>query len=133
LPRLPKQHIDGVSMLPLLKGGQIEREPLFWHYPHYGNQGGAPCGAIREGDWKLIEWYEDSSLELYNLKDDIGESKNLVQANPSKADALKGKLVAWRKEVNAVMPTPNTEPAQKGKGKGKKQESAEKRSGSREE
>jgi len=119
LPLMPKQHVDGVSLVPLLKGGKLERAPLYWHYPHYGNQGGAPCGAIRDGDWKLIEWYEDGHLELYNLKDDIGETKDLAQSNTAKVKELHEKLIAWRKEVNAVMPTPNPEPAQKGKGKRK--------------
>ena len=116
LPPKPKQHIDGVSMMPLLKGKEMPQRPLFWHYPHYGNQGGAPCGAVRDGDWKLIEWYEDGSLELYNLKDDIGETKNLARATPAKVKELHDKLVAWRKEVNAVMPTPNED----GGGKNKK-------------
>ncbi len=108
LPLDPKQHIDGVSLVPLLKGGNLDRgAPLFWHYPHYGNQGGAPCGAIREGDWKLIEWYEDGSLELYNLRDDIGEKTNLASTHREKAERLHARLVAWRKSVNALMPTPN--------------------------
>jgi len=106
LPALPKQHVDGQSLIPLLAGRAMKRGPIYWHYPHYGNQGGAPAGAIRDGDWKLIEWYEDGRLELYNLRDDIGETKNLVQANPAKAKELHDKLVAWRKETNAVMPTP---------------------------
>jgi hypothetical protein len=58
----PEQHIDGVGLVPLLKSGEICRRMLFWHYPHYGNQGGAPCGFVRDGDWKLIEWYEDHAL-----------------------------------------------------------------------
>ena len=66
----PEQHLDGVSLVPLLKGGEIRQRTLFWHYPHYGNQGGAPCGFVRDGDWKLIEWYEDGRRELYNLRDD---------------------------------------------------------------
>jgi arylsulfatase A-like enzyme len=101
------EHFDGVSFEPLLKGRKLARGPLFWHYPHYGNQGGAPYGAIRDGDWKLIEWYEDGKLELFNLKDDLGETKNLAENNPAKVKALREKLVAWRKDVNAVMPTPN--------------------------
>jgi len=117
LPLMPKQHVDGVSLVPLLKGGELKRGPLFWHYPHYGNQGGAPCGAIRDGDWKLIEWYEDGSLELYNIREDIGEKNNLIKANEAKGKELHEKLVAWRREVNAVMPTPNTKPVTQEKGK----------------
>jgi arylsulfatase A-like enzyme len=107
LPLRPRQHCDAVSLVPLLKGGTLARGPLFWHFPHYGNQGGAPGGAIREGDWKLIEWYEDGSLELFNLRTDLAERHNLAAAEPAKAKALHAKLSAWRQEANAVMPTPN--------------------------
>jgi arylsulfatase A-like enzyme len=124
----PNQHRDGVSIVSLLKGGDLNRPaPLFWHYPHYGNQGGAPCGIIRDGDWKLIEWFEDHSLELYNIREDLSEKNDQAKANPTKTAELHAKLVAWRKEVNAVMPTPNPgwtgqpeAPAAKKK-KGKKQ------------
>jgi arylsulfatase A-like enzyme len=108
LPLFPQQHSDGVNLVPLLKGKKLRRGvPLFWHYPHYGNQGGAPCGAVRDGDWKLIEWYEDGSLELFNVRDDVSEKKNLAAEKPDLAKVLHAKLVAWRKSVNAVMPTPN--------------------------
>lgn len=107
LPLAPQQHRDGVSLVPLLRGGKLQRGPLFWHYPHYGNQGGAPCGAVRDGDWKLIEWYEDGSLELFNLRDDLGERRNLAADRPEKVKDLHARLMAWRKDVNAVMPTPN--------------------------
>ncbi len=107
-PLKPEQHLDGVSFVPLLKGEAMQRgKPLFWHYPHYGNQGGAPHGAIRDGDWKLIEWYEDGVLELYDIPRDIGEKNNLASRNPGKVEELRGKLIAWRKEVGAIMPTPN--------------------------
>ena len=107
-PLKPEQHLDGVSFLPLLKGESAVRgKPLFWHYPHYGNQGGAPNGVIRDGDWKLIEWYEDGALELYNISQDIGEQNNLAAQQPEKTKALHEKLIAWRKEVGALMPTPN--------------------------
>jgi arylsulfatase A-like enzyme len=125
LPLMPKQHVDGVSLVPLLKGGSMKRAPLFWHYPHYGNQGGAPYSAIRDGDWKLIKWYEDGSLELYNLKDDIGESNNLVQANAAKAKELHEKLVAWCSEVNALMPVPNESYNSASKGKGSRKRARE--------
>jgi arylsulfatase A len=104
----PGQHVDGVSLVPLLKGKKsLGREAIYWHYPHYGNQGGAPSGAVRTGDWKLIEWYEDGSLELYNLKDDIGEKNNIAGRMPGKAAELQGMLKAWRRSVDARMPTPN--------------------------
>ncbi len=101
----PGLHLDGVSFVPLLRGESQARGPMYWHYPHYGNQGGAPTAAIRDGDWKLIEWYEDGRLELYNLADDIGEQRNLSDSNPAKRDELHAKLVAWRKSVDANMPS----------------------------
>ena len=108
LPLQPAQHLDGVSFVPLLKGEAMARgKPLFWHYPHYANQGGAPNGVIRDGDWKLIEWYEDGALELYNLAQDLGEKTNLAAQQPERVKELHAKLVAWRKEVGALMPTPN--------------------------
>jgi arylsulfatase A-like enzyme len=103
----PEQHCDGVSLLPLLKGEELSRGPLFWHYPHYSNQGSTPAGAVRDGDWKLVEWYEDGSTELYNLRTDPGETKNVAAENPVIAEELRVKLAAWRREVHAVMPTPN--------------------------
>ena len=112
----PGQHRDGVSFVPLLKGENASRgQPLFWHYPHYGNQGGAPHGAIRDGDWKLIEWFEDGALELFNLAQDVSEKQNLAAQNPAKVKELHAKLLAWRKDVGALLPTPNPDykPAKK--------------------
>lgn len=107
LPLLPQQHVDGVSLVPLLKGDPLARGPLFWHYPRYGNQGGAPGAAVRDGDWKLIEWYEDRDPELFNLRNDLEESHNVTAANPAKVKELQAKLAAWRADVGAVLPTPN--------------------------
>ena len=108
LPLRPAQHLDGVSLVSLLRGtGAPEREGIYWHYPHYGNQGGAPGGAVRAGDWKLIEWYEDGRLELFNLKEDIGEKVNLADKHPQIARELHEKLKAWRQRVAARMPSPN--------------------------
>jgi len=104
----PEQPKDGVSLVPLLNGSDLKRSaPLYWHYPHYGNQGGAPCGAIRDGEWKLVEWFEDGSLELFNLREDLGEQRNLAAEKPQKAKELQSQLAAWRKATNAVMPTVN--------------------------
>ena len=75
---------------------------LTWHQPHYMNQGGRPAGVIREGDWKLIEQYEDGSLELYNLAKDPGEQTDLAAAEPARVAALRGKLEAWRRSVGAA-------------------------------
>ncbi len=100
--------IDGVSIAPLLRGvGAPKRDAIYWHYPHYSNQGGVPGGAVRKGDWKLIEFYEDGRLELFNLRDDIGERRNLVLKEPKKAAELHSMLKTWRKRVNATMPSPN--------------------------
>jgi arylsulfatase A-like enzyme len=108
LPLNPSQHMDGMSLVPLLKSQPLERGPIFWHFPHYANQGGFPSGAVRDGDWKLIEWYEDGQLELFNLRQDIGEQKNLAGENPGKAKELQELLAGWRTRVGAVMPTVNT-------------------------
>jgi len=99
--------MDGRSLVPLLRGGQLPERPLFWHYPHYSNQGGTPGGAIREGDWKLIEFYEDSRLELFHLKSDAGERLNLAAKHAGRAKEMWRRLDAWRKSVNATMPKPN--------------------------
>src|SRR5262249_11378714 len=104
---------DGLSLLPLLKQtGDIRRDALYWHYPHYSNQGGKPGGAVRRGDYKLIEFYEDGRLELYNLKEDIGEKNDLAAKMPDKVKELHGLLKDWRKAVAAQMPTrnPNYDP-----------------------
>ena len=97
--------IDGMSFAPVLQGNDIDRGAVYWHYPHYGNQGGSPTSAIREGDWKLIEFYEDGRLELYNLADDISEKNDLAAKNPDLVEKLHAKLKAWRKETGAKMPT----------------------------
>ncbi|MCJ8330391.1 MAG: sulfatase [Lentisphaeria bacterium] len=108
LPLKPEQHIDGESILPLLKEtGKLEREAIFWHYPHYGNQGGTPGCSIRKGDFKLIEFFEGNVLELYNLREDISETNNLAETMPDKRDELHADLVAWRKSVEAQIPQEN--------------------------
>ena len=104
LPLKPRQHIDGVSLLPLLKGGKIAERDLFWHYPHYGNQGGEPSSIIRSGNFKLIHYYEDGRDELYNLAKDIGEETDLARSNPETAKALRTKLNNWLKETKARIP-----------------------------
>jgi arylsulfatase A-like enzyme len=105
VPLRPKQHLDGVSIAPLLQGtAGIERQALYWHYPHYSNQGGPPSGAVRRGDWKLIEFYEDGRLELYNLRDDPGEHTNLAARVPERARELRLLLHTWRQSVGAQIP-----------------------------
>lgn len=104
----PNQHQDGLSIKPLLEKKRMKDRPMFWHYPHYsGGLGGRPSGAVRLGDYKLIEFYEDMHVELYNLKKDIGETNDLSEKLPAKAEKLKNLLHQWRKEVNAQMPFAN--------------------------
>jgi arylsulfatase A-like enzyme len=103
-----EQHMDGVSLLPLLQEkGEWQQRPLFWHYPHYGNQGGSPGAAIRYNSWKLIEFFEDNHVELYTLQDDIGETKNLAVSMPDKVNQLQQMLHNWQKDVNARFPSAN--------------------------
>jgi len=105
--------VDGVDLMPLLRGGKLKPRPLFWHYPHYSNQGGEPGSAIREGDWKLIEFHQDRRRELYNLREDLSETRNLVDQNPAVAHRLAARLDAWRHAAGAIMPSknPNADPA----------------------
>ena len=106
LPSRPDQHVDGVSLVPLLKKtGTLRDRALYWHYPHYHGSGSRPSGAVRAGDYKLIEWYEDGKVELYNLKNDLGEQKDLAAQQPEKAAELQRILDAWRRTVDAKMPT----------------------------
>ncbi len=113
---LPPREVDGVSLLPLLKGGEkLDREALYWHYPHYSNQGGRPGGAVRAGDWKLVEHYEDGRAELFNLKEDAGEKADLAARHPERTAELRKKLDDWRKSVGAKMPTLNPNYDPKGK------------------
>ena len=104
LPARPKQHVDGVSLVPLLKGKPISNRSLFWHYPHYGNQGGEPVAMIKKGDWKLIHYYEDGRDELYQLNKDIGEQNDLAAKQPELAQTMRNELNAWLKETEARIP-----------------------------
>jgi len=113
LPLRPEQHLDGVSLVPLLKQeGDLARDTLFWHYPHYSNQGGIPGGAIRVGDYKLIERFEDGRVHLYNLADDIGERHDLAEQMPERVDAMRRRLHDWYVEVDAkfLQPKDGREP-----------------------
>jgi len=112
--RRPAGHIlDGLSIVPLLKGkGTLNREAIFWHFPAYLESYNekqwpwrtTPAGAVRRGDFKLIEFFEDGKVELYNLKDDLGEKNNLAGTMPDKAEELHRTLVEWRKSVKAPVP-----------------------------
>jgi arylsulfatase A-like enzyme len=104
----PKQHLDGVNLVPLLQGQKkIVSRPLFWHYPHYGNQGGEPSAIIRDGDWKLIHYYEDGRDELYNLANDVSEQSDIAAANADRVAKLRKRLDEWLAETGARMPVPN--------------------------
>ena len=102
LPLKPQQHLDGISLAPILNGKEsVEREGLYWHYPHYANQGGFPGGAVREGDWKMIRNYEDGRVSLFNLKDDPSEQNDLVEKEPQRAGHLAAKHDRWLQSVGA--------------------------------
>jgi arylsulfatase A-like enzyme len=98
----PEQHQDGISLTPLLASdGKLATRPIFFHYPHYSNQGGFPGAAVRLGDWKLLERYEDGKLQLFNLANDISEQNDLAREQTAKTAELKGLLHQWYKEVDA--------------------------------
>jgi len=126
----PRQTLDGESLVKLLKdsNAKLQRDAIFQHFPGYLGAGAdtwrtTPVSLVQIGDWKLMEFLEDGRLELYNLGNDIGETKNLAQENPAKAKELHARLVAWRAEIKAPMPTKNdgelAQPKAKGKGKRK--------------
>jgi arylsulfatase A-like enzyme len=127
------QPLDGESLAPLFRdpSANLKREAIYQHFPGYLGAGAntwrtTPVGLIQSGEWKLMEYFEDGRLELYNLKEDIGESKNLATEMPDKAKELHAKMITWRESVKAPMPVKNTpqtgvEPKKKGKGKKKKQ------------
>ena len=100
--------VDGADLMPLFAGeDHLEREAIFWHFPHYllGRQ--TPASAVRMGDWKLIETFETGQLELYNLSADIGETEDLTATHPGMAAALHGHLKAWRGSLGAKIPIQN--------------------------
>ena len=93
--------VDGISIVPALNGDKLPDRPIFWHYPHYSNQGGFPGGAVRIGNYKLVERYEDGKVHLYNLKDDIGERKDLAASMPEQVEKMRKRLHAWYRETDA--------------------------------
>src|SRR5205823_6597185 len=97
----PGRRIDGLRIVPLVRGKEFPKRALYWDYPHYGNQGGAPGGVVREGRWKLIEWREDDAVELYDLDADPGETRNLAKTQADVTARLREMLANWRNDVGA--------------------------------
>ena len=106
LPLRPSQHLDGVDLTPLLRGGALKQRALYWHYPHYHGSANRPSASVRKGDYKLVRWYEDGSEELYNLADDLSETRNLGVKQESKRRELADDLDRWLKSTKAKMPVP---------------------------
>jgi len=107
---LPNQHLDGKSLKPLIEGtGNLTERPLYWHYPHYGNQGGDPSSILRLGDWKLIHYYEDDTQELYNLKADPYEENNLALTEPERTKQMHQQLMNYLLEMQVKFPQPDPE------------------------
>lgn len=105
LSATPEKHADGVSLKPLLAGeGALDERALYWHYPHYHGSTWTPVASIRDGDWKLIEFYHYDKAELYNLADDPGEQNDLSESNPKKTKELRDKLRNWQQRMGAKMP-----------------------------
>ena len=109
IPLLPKQHMDGVSLKPLFEGKILKDRELYWHYPHYGNQGGQPNATIRYNNWKLIHYWEDGHDELYDLAKDPYEQTDLASKNLKETQRLNTKLLNWLKSVNAKYPVSDPE------------------------
>ncbi|HEX8912350.1 MAG TPA: sulfatase [Humisphaera sp.] len=102
------KEIDGVSLVPLLREGKRpEPRTLFWHYPHYGNQGGAPATAVRRGDWKLIHWFEGDRYELFDLANDLAEAHDLAAKHPDRVAELKAEMARLHAATGSKDPTPN--------------------------
>jgi hypothetical protein len=109
LPALPDQHVDGRSFIPALMSEDYDRGPIYWHFPHYSNHGfQSPGGAVRSGRYKLLEYYENGTIQLFDLENDIGEQNDLAESKPAIAQKLKKLLHDWRDEVDAKMPYPKT-------------------------
>lgn len=109
VPLHPEQHIDGISLKPLLEGKQLElSRPLYWHYPHYGNQGGEPASIIQQDSWKLIHYWEDGHEELYKLPSKETDDLNVIMQHPKIAEKLSYDLMSWLKSMGAKYPVKDT-------------------------
>ncbi len=111
LKLMPEKHRDGVSLVPLFRGERASKaladRPLFWHYPHYSNQGGGPAGAMRLGGWKLIETYENAHVQLFDLRHDPSEQKDLAENEFDRMEAMLQRFRDWRESVGGKRPKPN--------------------------
>lgn len=108
LPLLPDQHLDGQSLKPIFSGtGQLDERALYWHYPHYGNQGGEPSSVIQHNKWKLIHYWEDGRSELYDLRSDIHEDHNILQEFTQTGTRLEGDLLKYLSQMKALYPEPD--------------------------
>lgn len=107
IPAMPQQHLDGVSLVSALKGERLTERPLFWHYPHYGNQGGEPSAIMIDGNWKLIHYFEDQRNELYDIAADVGEQTDIAAVNTDRVKVMQADLKSWLKNVDAVYPSTN--------------------------
>jgi len=110
LPPLPDQHADGIDFSALLHGEAFERGEIFFHYPHYSNQGGRPSSAIRDGEWKLVYDWETNTGELYNLTADLGETTDFASDHPEMTARLTRSLLDWVSSSPALVPQPNSQP-----------------------
>ena len=102
----PRVHRDGISLMEAIKGGHLNRDTLYWHYPHYHGSTWTPGSAIRSGDWKAIQFYHHEKAELYNLNSDLGEAHNLSESHPEKLQELLSKLGELQKQSKAKLPKP---------------------------
>lgn len=107
LPLVPSQHLDGVSLVPVLRGQKLNARPLFWHYPHYGNQGGEPSTIMIDGDWKLIHYLEDGRNELYDISSDISEQSDVSAGHADQVATMMTAIKAFWRDTKAEMPTKN--------------------------
>ena len=113
IPIHPHHTVDGMDISPLLRGEEMAERPIFWHYPHYGNQGGTPVAAVRFGRYKLLRFFEDEHVELYDLLQDISESFDISGSQPQRAKEMKELLDTWIQETGGILPQKRAEDRQR--------------------
>jgi len=111
LPLREEQHKDGISLLPLLEGNDLQRAYLYWHFPHYQGEGAYPASAVRYRNYKLVRNFHFEDYRLFNVADDPYERCNLIEQEPELAQKLKTVLSEWFDEVGAELPLKNTDTA----------------------